>query len=54
MERKLKCVAIDDEPMALLVIEQFCKRRGNIELYVYSEPKIGIETIKNLSRLRFS
>lgn len=25
--RTITCIAIDDEPMALLVIEQFCRRR---------------------------
>lgn len=32
MSRTLKCVAIDDEPMALLIIEQFCRRKGGMEL----------------------
>lgn len=46
MHRNLKCIAIDDEPMALLVIEQFCQRQGNIELTTFSEPQIGIEAIR--------
>ena len=25
--KKITCIAIDDEPMALLVIEQFCRRK---------------------------
>lgn len=29
--KKITCIAIDDEPMALLVIEQFCRRKGGIE-----------------------
>lgn len=28
----LKCIAIDDEPMALEIITSFCQRYGNIEL----------------------
>lgn len=28
--KDISCIAIDDEPMALLVIEQFCQRRGGI------------------------
>lgn len=46
MSRTLKCVAIDDEPMALLIIEQFCRRKGGIELKTFSEPKIGFEEIR--------
>ncbi len=45
MNRKLKCIAIDDEPMALLVIEQFCRRRGGMELLTFSEPRVGLEAI---------
>lgn len=43
--KTIKCIAIDDEPLALLVISQFCERKGNIELTTYSEPKIGLEEI---------
>lgn len=46
MNRELSCIAIDDEPMALLVIEQFCRRNGNIVLSTYSEPLVGMEEIK--------
>ena len=45
MNRLLKCIAIDDEPMALLVIEQFCRRKGGLELTTFSEPHIGLEEI---------
>ena len=46
MKQNLKCIAIDDEPMALLVIEQFCRRKGGIELTTYSEPRLGLEQIQ--------
>lgn len=46
MNRPLKCIAIDDEPMALLVIEQFCQRKGNMELLTFSEPRVGLEEIR--------
>lgn len=46
MVRNLKCIAIDDEPMALLIIEQFCRRKGGMELTTFSEPKIGLEEIR--------
>lgn len=46
MENKIKCVAIDDEPIALDVIEKFCQRIGGIELSVFSDPALGIEMIR--------
>lgn len=46
MNGVLKCVAIDDEPMALLVIEQFCKRKGGMELTTFSDPHIGLKEIR--------
>lgn len=42
----ITCIAIDDEPMALLVIENFCARKKGIILSTYSEPHIGMEKIK--------
>lgn len=46
MSRTLKCIAIDDEPMALLVIEQFCRRKGGMEVTSFSEPRVGLEAIR--------
>lgn len=43
---KINCIAIDDEPIALLVIKQFCERKGNINLKTFCEPRIGLEEIK--------
>lgn len=48
MERNLRCIAIDDEPMALLIIEQFCRRKGGMELSVFSEPQVGLEEIRRV------
>lgn len=42
----ITCIAIDDEPMALLVIEQFCRRRGGMELTCFSEPRVGLDAIR--------
>lgn len=42
----MKCIAIDDEPMALLIIEQFCRRKGGLELTTFSEPRVGLEEIR--------
>lgn len=45
----IRCIAIDDEPMALLVIEQFCRRRGGLSLETFSEPHVGLEAIRRTS-----
>lgn len=39
-------MAIDDEPMALVIIEQFCRRKGGLELETFSEPHVGLEAIR--------
>ncbi len=44
--KNITCIAIDDEPMALLVIEQFCRRKGGLELVTFSEPRVGLEEIR--------
>lgn len=45
MNDTIKCVAIDDEPLALDIIEKFCQRLGNIELKKFSDPIAGLESI---------
>ena len=44
--KRINGIAIDDEPIALLVIKQFCERKGNIELKTFCEPRIGLEEIE--------
>ena len=44
--KKTTCIAIDDEPIALSIIEQFCQRRGDLELRTFSEPQVGLEEIQ--------
>lgn len=44
--KNITCIAIDDEPMALLVIEQFCRRKGGLTLSTFSEPHVGLEEIR--------
>lgn len=46
MDNVIKCVAIDDEPLALDIITKFCQRIGGIELSTFSDPVIGLEMIK--------
>ena len=45
MDTRMKCIAIDDEPIALSVITQFCNRLGNIDLAVYSDPQVGLAAV---------
>ena len=42
----MKCVAIDDEPMALEIIKNFSERMGDIELETFTNPLVGIEHVK--------
>lgn len=45
---KIKGIAIDDEPMALEIISDFCSRHGNIDIKTFTNPLIGIEQVKRL------
>jgi len=45
MNNIIKCVAIDDEPLALDIIDKFCQRIGNIELKKYSNPTEGLNAV---------
>ncbi len=45
MENIIRCVAIDDEPLALDVIAKFCERRGGIELRTFSDPEEGMAAV---------
>lgn len=42
----IRCIAIDDEPLALEVIEKFCERMGGVELLTFSDPTLGLEAIE--------
>ena len=41
----IKCVAIDDEPIALEIIKEYCSRYGNIALQCFTSPVAGMECI---------
>lgn len=41
----IRCVAIDDEPLALTIIEQYCKRRGGVSLTTYTSPVEGFDAV---------
>ena len=42
---KLKCVAIDDEPLALKIIKEFALRLGNLQLISFNDPEEGFRYI---------
>lgn len=42
----LSCIAIDDEPMALEIISNFCLRFGNIHLRTFTNPFQGMEEVR--------
>lgn len=43
--KKISCIAIDDEPIALSIIEEYCERREDIDLRTFSDPEEGYEAI---------
>lgn len=43
--RKISCIAIDDEPIALTIIARFCERHGDLTLTTFSDPHIGMDAI---------
>lgn len=45
MRKDITCIAIDDEPIALSVIGQFCSRYGGISLTAFSDPDEGMKAI---------
>lgn len=42
----LKCIAIDDEPIALSIITEYCKKYGDIELETFTSPVAGMERVQ--------
>ena len=42
----MKVLAIDDEPIALSIIRQYCERRGGITLETYNAPNIGMLRVR--------
>ena len=41
----IRCIAIDDEPIALSIVRQYCRRRGGIELETFSSPRQGMQRV---------
>ena len=51
--KKLTCIAIDDEPIALLIIRQFCERKGGLELTAFSERLSDCKRLAGANRIWF-
>lgn len=45
MNSNVNCIAIDDEPLALEIIEKFCTRMDGFALRTYSDPEEGLAAI---------
>ncbi len=41
----MRCIAIDDEPLALSIIKSYCQRYPHVELSCYTNPKEGMSAI---------
>ena len=41
----MKCIAIDDEPLALTIISKFCERQGNLDIETFCDPDEGMARI---------
>ncbi|MDE5633728.1 MAG: LytTR family DNA-binding domain-containing protein [Muribaculaceae bacterium] len=44
----IKCIAIDDEPIALSIIEEYCRRFGGIELHSFTSPVAGMAAVDSI------
>lgn len=44
----IKCIAIDDEPIALTIIREYCDRYGGIDLETFTSPVAGLARIADV------
>lgn len=44
----IKCIAIDDEPIALSIIQEYCRKYGDVELETYTSPITGMERVRSM------
>ena len=42
----MRCIAIDDEPLALSLVKEYLKQHPDIEVTTYTNPILGIEAVK--------
>lgn len=41
----MRCIAIDDEPIALSIISRYCEQWGGVTLETYSSPRLGMQRV---------
>lgn len=44
----IKCIAIDDEPIALNIIKEYCRKHGDIDLETFTSPVEGMSRIRSV------
>ncbi len=44
----MKCIAIDDEPVALRILSEYCRRIGDLEIQTYTNPEKGMEQVRKI------
>ena len=44
----MKCIAIDDEPVALRILSEYCRRIGDLEIHTYTNPEKGMEQVRKI------
>ena len=44
----MKCIAIDDEPIALRIISEYCQRHGDLTVETYSSPRLGMQRVNEI------
>lgn len=42
----IRCIAIDDEPIALAILKEFCRRFGDIKMECFTSPEEGMRRIE--------
>lgn len=42
----IKCIAIDDEPIALSIIQEYCRKYGDVDLETYTSPIAGMDRVR--------
>lgn len=41
----IRCIAIDDEPIALSIIREYCRKYGDVDLECFTSPVAGMERV---------
>lgn len=44
----LRCIAIDDEPIALTILDRYCNRYGDVALETFTSPRAGLQRVLDI------